>query len=337
MATLLHPIRPDNARTALGANPQLQPYSRKLPITDFDIKDSHYPTLVHPPIDNRRTNAAVFGTTSLSVRQQPSRSATSLNRIRPGPPMSGLPDDWQVEGLSQTVQMRGQPTVAIDLTEPSLGNPFMHQSQQASTTSLSLPRGAQAARISDPYILENDSQRKPHSQNLTENPDSAQARQSPTVEPALSTLDPPGTGTITATPSNVAANLKPIASSTSPPKPSSGLPIPVSPRPRAFAQQPKYVTPPAAPNPISPMLSGNPLVEEICLECTMRDQDMADVDVTSPGVWDRQSDAAYEELARREKEDEMVGVGTFDPNRPRAKGGKLTEQNLKVWCMMVSL
>lgn len=68
----------------------------------------------------------------------------------------------------------------------------------------------------------------------------------------------------------------------------------------------------------------------------MRDQEMADVDVTSPGVWDRASDAAFEELKRRELEDEVNGVAS-DPNRPRLKGGRLTEQNLKLWLSIVRI
>ncbi|GMK59802.1 hypothetical protein CspeluHIS016_0900190 [Cutaneotrichosporon spelunceum] len=40
--------------------------------------------------------------------------------------------------------------------------------------------------------------------------------------------------------------------------------------------------------------------EEICLECMMRDRDLANVDVTGDGVWERASDIALEELKSRE-------------------------------------
>jgi hypothetical protein len=40
--------------------------------------------------------------------------------------------------------------------------------------------------------------------------------------------------------------------------------------------------------------------EEICLECMMRDRDLADVDVTGDGVWERASDVALDELKSRE-------------------------------------
>ncbi|KAJ3562979.1 hypothetical protein NP233_g9240 [Leucocoprinus birnbaumii] len=71
--------------------------------------------------------------------------------------------------------------------------------------------------------------------------------------------------------------------------------------------------------------------EEVCVECAMRDQEMADVDVTSPGVWERASDAAFEELKKRELEDEANGIVNSDPSRPRIRGGRLTEQNLRLW------
>ncbi|TDL24244.1 hypothetical protein BD410DRAFT_786353 [Rickenella mellea] len=115
---------------------------------------------------------------------------------------------------------------------------------------------------------------------------------------------------------------------------------------RAFAQQPTFITPPAPPpNPVNPVYSPGPPPrppqEEVCIECAMRDQDMADIDVTGPGVWDRESDVYYQDLLRKEEEEEaaMSRPSTphrrpSDPNRPRAKGGRLTEQNLKVWLTM---
>ena len=65
---------------------------------------------------------------------------------------------------------------------------------------------------------------------------------------------------------------------------------------------------------------------------------MADVDVTSPGVWERASDAAFEEMKQRELDDEANGIVTADdPSRPRARGGRLTEQNVKLWLSIVSV
>lgn len=67
----------------------------------------------------------------------------------------------------------------------------------------------------------------------------------------------------------------------------------------------------------------------------MRDQEMADVNVTSPGAWERASDAAFEDLRRRELEDEARGIINNDPSRPRIRGGRLTEQNLRLWLSIV--
>lgn len=71
------------------------------------------------------------------------------------------------------------------------------------------------------------------------------------------------------------------------------------------------------------------------MECAMRDQDMAEVDVTSPGVWDRESDILYEELKRREEEEEASGNPNADHSRPRARGARLSEQNIKLWLSLV--
>lgn len=68
----------------------------------------------------------------------------------------------------------------------------------------------------------------------------------------------------------------------------------------------------------------------------MRDRDMADVDVSTPGVWERESDVWYEELVRREAEEARRGiVPSENSGRPRAKGGMLTESNIAVWLTMV--
>jgi len=118
---------------------------------------------------------------------------------------------------------------------------------------------------------------------------------------------------------------------------------PVAPRNRAYPQQPTYITPTDSVNPLNPVYSppqpAQPYSppEDVCIECTMRDQEMADVDVTSPGVWDRASDAAFEELKRRDLEDEVNGIINNDPNRPRLRGGRLTEQNLRLWLSIVCI
>ncbi|KAF8552523.1 hypothetical protein OG21DRAFT_1415993 [Imleria badia] len=116
------------------------------------------------------------------------------------------------------------------------------------------------------------------------------------------------------------------------------LAIPISSNPRVYPQHPTYITPAAAaPDPINPILSPNPpqQQEEVCVECAMRDQDMADVVVIGPGIWDRDSDVLFEELLRREEEEEVSGILPSEcSSRPRARGGRLTEQNLKLWATM---
>lgn len=116
----------------------------------------------------------------------------------------------------------------------------------------------------------------------------------------------------------------------------SSIPMSLSSNPRAVPQSPKYVNAPlnARQNPIYP----KPHIprEEVCLECAMRDQDMADVDVTSPGVWERDSDVHYSDLIR--SEEEALSSGTPLPeDRPRSTGDVLTETNLRLWLSIVCI
>ncbi|KAL5484864.1 hypothetical protein ACEPAI_7506 [Sanghuangporus weigelae] len=191
----------------------------------------------------------------------------------------------------------------------------------------------------------------------------------PSISPATPThgnVPPPRHSPIV--PSSAAPSYKPAA-------------IPISSNTRAVAQQPTYITPPSSPTPIAvnPIYTytdatprygqqqrqqqqqqtyrpttgypSPPDGREICVECAMRDQDMADVDVTSAGVWDRESDILYHELCRQEMEEEeeraartkassssseshQVLVRHKDPNRPRARGNRLTEPHLKLWNSM---
>ncbi|KZP34516.1 hypothetical protein FIBSPDRAFT_719711 [Athelia psychrophila] len=165
-----------------------------------------------------------------------------------------------------------------------------------------------------------------------------------TVIPANTPRHPsltPGPG-VGAGPSNRDSSYSPIIPSSAGPYapiPPAILNIPVSSKPRAYAQQPTYAS---APIPVNPIYMPSPPPppppqEEVCVECAMRDQDMADVDVTGPGVWERESDAAYEELCRREIDEgtsEMMSNESHRSRRPRAKGGRLTEPHIKLWLTM---
>lgn len=114
---------------------------------------------------------------------------------------------------------------------------------------------------------------------------------------------------------------------------------PISPNHRAYPQHPTYITPPTAPNPVNTIYSPTPLVhqEEVCVECAMRDQEMADIDVSSPTAWERDSDVAFNECLQREVAEEAAGVVNIDPTRPKIRGDRLTEQNVEVWLTMVSV
>lgn len=99
----------------------------------------------------------------------------------------------------------------------------------------------------------------------------------------------------------------------------------ISPTPTGPTVRPQFVQKVVAP-------------EEVCIECMMRDRDMADVDVSTPGVWERESDVWYEELVRKEQEEARLGIPVSNSNnKVRSQGGLLTEGNLKVWLTMVRI
>jgi hypothetical protein len=52
---------------------------------------------------------------------------------------------------------------------------------------------------------------------------------------------------------------------------------------------------------------------------------------------ERASDAAFEELNQRELDDEVNGIVTADDPSRRARGGHLTEQNVKLWLSIMNL
>ncbi|KAJ7140968.1 hypothetical protein C8R44DRAFT_604386 [Mycena epipterygia] len=160
----------------------------------------------------------------------------------------------------------------------------------------------------------NDTETRPTAQDSSPN----LPRQSPCQDPASLLPSAPHV----ALPARTSDSPSPIM----PLSASPGYNPPVSHNPRAYAQHPTYINLPAAP---SPVVLSTPPQEEVCIQCAMRDQDMIDVDVTTPGVWERDSDVIFEDLLRRELEEEASGVVDF--SCPRACGAPLTEQNLKVW------
>jgi hypothetical protein len=107
----------------------------------------------------------------------------------------------------------------------------------------------------------------------------------------------------------------------------------------ASTMVPNPSSPPALPNPkvfMRPQMAQKVVPPEVCVECMLRDRDMADVDVTSPGVWERESDVWYEELVRREQKEARDRIPpSANSNKPQSQGGYLTEGNLMIWLTMV--
>ncbi|KAJ7647336.1 hypothetical protein FB45DRAFT_734559 [Roridomyces roridus] len=216
-------------------------------------------------------------------------------------------------------------------------SPDAQSSRSSQSVSYALPSGTAVRRVVERYSLEDTTspQRAP-SRASAERPATAREssqdparlvlRQSPSQEPPVSMLPSaprhPAVGSSSkSTSPNFVPPIMPLSASP-------GYSPPVSPNPRVYAQQPTYITPAPAANAVA---LSTPPQEEVCVECAMRDQDMIDVDVTSPGVWERESDGMFDDLMRRELEDEASGLVSDDSSRPRARGGFLTEQNLKIW------
>ncbi|CAA7263164.1 unnamed protein product [Cyclocybe aegerita] len=294
MAAALPPLRND-----VGANGL---YSRVI-MNDYDFGDNRYPTLAAPP-----------------------------------------------KGLQPDAQYTHRPSSRQDRAPAdSYSSPSDQSQEPQRSLSYALPPGA-ARRVVERYSLDDNVQRAPSRGSNETKPtfvestqDTVTARSRPGTPQASRAMSPqpgraspnPSTRRNPSQPPNPSPIGSPSGPQFPPIMPLSASPTynpPVAPNHRAYAQQPTYVTQPNAPNPIQTVYT--PIMqqqEEVCVECAMRDQDMADVDVTSPGIWARASDIAFEELKQREREDEANGIVVDDPSRPRIRGGRLTEQNLKLW------
>ncbi|GAA5950361.1 hypothetical protein JCM10213_005819 [Rhodosporidiobolus nylandii] len=95
-----------------------------------------------------------------------------------------------------------------------------------------------------------------------------------------------------------------IASSSPP-----SVAAPLAPPPGGYSIAPSGPAGAAQPAP-PPHLVPQP---EVCVECMMRDRDMADVDVTGEGVWERESDVEWREQERWEAENPTgAGEGSWN-------------------------
>lgn len=332
-ATIQQPPRNDPA-----ANLHVNLYPRTL-MDDIDFRDNRYPPLSKPILQSPPQQDQLWD------RYDPQSFQRSFE---PSNSISGWP-----AGQSSRVDSQYQQTPSRQSARSPGLLSTQSQSQEPQRTSLSyaLPSGA-SRRVVERYSLEDNGQRAPSRASTETRPTLVESNQDtgrsrtntpqPTRLNELQSRDRP-VSILPATPRRPAApssSASPNAlggSSQFPPvMPLSASPTynpPVAPKHRTYPQQPTYITPPDAPNPINTVYSPSPpLQEEVCVECAMRDQDMADVDVASPGVWERASDVLFEDLVERELQDEANGVVVVDDSsRPKARGGRLTEQNLKIW------
>ena len=332
-----------------------RPFPRGLAISDLDLRDDRYPVLSsrhvpppavqhgapspdiipsHAPFYTDAVHQAVRGP-PLPPSDLPPYNLTMSPSLKSTSPQRQVPDD---RGL---VQLPDHQFTPLSASSPN-SFPLDHKSvneinlqlfgpSQASQTSSGEVSKAPPAVADPPLPSQQPRPLRPVSPWQTSPQDSQ------LLEPYIPS---PRSGGVAGQAHGIALprSLSPAMRVSSPAQYSPAMVVPlVSPNPRAQAQQPTYITPTPAPKPINPVFTTRPQpAEEVCVECAMRDQDMVDVDVTSPGIWARESDVHYEDLLRRELEEEAMGVPSQEPQRPRARGGRLTEANLKLWLTLVS-
>ena len=341
-----HLPRPDNGPTSLA------PYTRGLTIGDLDFKDTRYPTLGSSSMNNRRGSAIPFGPRDLSgwdgateaarrISSDPSRINGHSAVVPPREEIDSEEEELQPGVLNGMAlgQQQGQPSKLEAVVQYAL--PADTTRRVVERYSVDENRDILSRTVNRPHLPspqpEEDITASPHQQGVGR-PTSPERSNFMLPSPRHPSLLPTAAASLPEAPY---APIIPLSASPSyNPAATLGIPVPLSSSPRAYAQQPTYITLSSAPNPLQPVYLPNPPQpqEEVCVECAMRDQDMADVDVTSPGVWDRESDVLYDDLVRREEEEhsDIISSESHKSNRPRAKGGKLTESNLKVWMTMVS-
>lgn len=315
-------------------------------MTDINFNDNRYPTIGSSTPSKNQPRTPSF--TSASNSDRPTWESTSNNDeqryLRSGDQRLA----WESETQPLQRPSSKQSSAPLDLLTPQ----SMVNENGRSSLSYALPASG-SKRVVERYSLD-DSAQQTSSQgsdttprtNADNPPNASRSKPStpvPTSAPQerLMPLLPSTPRHPSAPTSGNNASSSPMNSIQYPPiMPLSASPTynpPVSSAHRVYPQQPTFITPQAAPKPVNPVYSPLPQEkEEICVECAMRDQDMADVDVTSPGAWERASDVQFEEIKQRELDDEANGlVAIEDPSRPRIRGGRLTEQNVKVWLSIV--
>lgn len=342
------------ALQSIHSEPRTSHYTRS-PM-EFEFGDNRYPSL-RPQSGSTQQSQSRPGTSNLSWQNQTATTAGSLDSRPPmlDPPRISSPFQLATEDQlldSHLYTTSNRPSSRHN--QRSLNNQTAsYEQMQQNALSSGLSPGA-ARRAVERYIDSAPSSPNDPAQTFVENQsvqETVTGRNQPRTPTSARVNAGTPQGSASLNPSLSRRSAVRNSQATPPPAPLPDVvqvpPIiplsasptyvpPVAPNHRAYAQQPTYVTQPNANNPIQPVYT--PIVpqqEEVCVECAMRDQDMADVDVTSAGVWDRASDVVFEELKKREIEDAAAGIVSNDPKRPRIKGGRLTEQNLKIWLSIV--
>ncbi|KAK0437543.1 hypothetical protein EV421DRAFT_1017567 [Armillaria borealis] len=336
MAATVYPSRTDTSPNVHSL------YPRAL-IADLDFGDNRYPSAATAP----RPSPVVVGSGDKSARDSNVQREGSSSRGNDEPmATSSTPVGRTADAFDQHLsQSRGPSRAEASDFASTKSSPPPSQEPPRSQVSYALPQGA-SRRVVERYSLDDNTQRaSSRAPGDTLQPPVDASPQGRGALPRLPSQEPIA-GPIPSTPRHPALPVSAVVAGPSytvamppaitiPLSASPGYAPPVSQRLRVYAQQPTFINQSTTPNPVNPVYSPTPpppRQEEVCVECAMRDQDMADVDVTSPGMWERESDVLYEELKRREEEEEVTGIVNVDePPRPRARGGRLTEQNVKIW------
>lgn len=362
MAATLHVPSPSDSQMSSANLPES--FSRRLTINELDLKDSRYPSLSQsskhrPSLSNNPMHS------SYSDRPTEPSTATDTSRaswVEYSPPLdrySGYGAAWVAEKLTEEPREQPMPSQHLqtrDITPQTQGMGLVADASNGSyhpapgSPAFANHDPGDARRVSRDNIYVNSSPFPSPREQQRPSFDPGAVQQSPEMgqrasgvdqyrdsqyiaSPRHPSLPTAGVGAGPSSPSNSPIVPMSAGPSYSPAAAAAAMAIPISPKPRAFAQQPTYINPSSAnPSYAPPQVPK----EEVCVECAMRDQDMADVDVTTPGIWERESDALYEELLRREEMEEAGGVPQQESSiRPRAKGHWLTEENLKLWLSVV--
>lgn len=320
-------------------------------MAEFDYGENRYPSLRPQSRSTQQSTQSRPPTADRSWQHATTNSSDNQQfRTTPDSPRRSLP--WQHIVDQQEFQSPSRISSLKDQRVPE-AQPGQHERMQDlahNPLQYGLPPGS-ARWVVDRNIQDDSSRRSPSrasnelNQPYVESPSIQEtvtprnlprSMASSRVNPSAGRASPnPSLGRLS--PIQNGQNIPPLQEGQIPPLSASPTYAPpVAPNHRAYPQQPTYVNQGNTGNAFQPVyMPIVPQQEEVCVECAMRDRDMVDVDVTSAGVWERASDVVFEELKRREMEEAAAGIANSDPKRPKLKGGRLTEQNVKLLLSIV--